>query len=416
MAYFYGYFKNMLLLFVIIIALYLSVTLFFYNKVKGPASGKLFTSTVTFLKYADAAISAIIIISIFVIYIKIIDNHDYILYTYFFYFFSFLILLFIPKAVFSLVFFTGWIFLYLLNRIFKKDFGNKALVISGLLAFSATFIIFLYGIIYGKTNLKTEEVYIYDKQVPEKFDGMRIIHISDLHLGSFNNNTGLIQETVKRINELRPDIVCFTGDLVNNFAAEAEIFDKILSGIKSKSGNFAVLGNHDFGDYTVWKTESTRQTNLNSILKHYKKMGFTLLRNESTVIAIENDSIVIAGVDNWGLPPFKQYGDIYKSLSTAPANTFTIILSHDPSYWDNVIKHIPGADITLSGHTHAMQFGIDCCGIFWSPVKYRYPQWAGFYKFAENCLYVNRGIGFIGFTGRIGMTPEITCITLKKDG
>ena len=272
----------------------------------------------------------------------------------------------------------------------------------------------LFGILIGKTDLSVKKSSITLEKLPFSFNKLKIVQISDLHIGSFCQNRSFVNKTVNNINELKPDIVFLTGDLVNNFADEANGFDSIFKRIKAPLGKFAILGNHDFGDYTVWRTPTTKNVNLKDVMTHYKNMGFTLLRNDHIYIKKGNDSIAIAGVDSWGKHPFKQYGDVNKAIQNIPENIFTILLSHDPSYWDSIIKHISKVDITFSGHTHGMQLGIDNFGLKWSPIQYRYPQWYGLYCYRSKYLYVNRGLGFIGFTGRIGMPPEITFIEIIK--
>jgi uncharacterized protein len=317
-----------------------------------------------------------------------------------------------PKFAFSIILAINYIVRMFL-RIFKiKKNNKKSISYFALVHCIIYFVVMLYGIIYGKTNFTVRNERIETSKLPPSFNKLKIVQISDIHIGSFCNDTASILKVVNIINSLHPDVVLFTGDLVNNFAEEANAFDNILHKINAPLGKFAVLGNHDFGDYTVWRTSGTKNVNLNDIIKHYQVMGFKLLRNENTFIKKGHDSIAIAGVDSWGLPPFKQYGDKNKALKNIPENTFTILLSHDPSYWNTKIKYDSRVNITFSGHTHGMQLGFEKFGLSWSPIQYRYPQWGGLYHFKTQYLYVNRGLGFIGFAGRIGMPPEITLIEL----
>ncbi len=361
----------------------------------------------------DIFISALIFIFIAIYYFQIRNHPNYISFTKIFYSVTFFFLTFIPKLAFAIVQvirFTISVFL----RIFKVKLRKKRPPYIALIHCIIIFFIILWGIAYGKTNFKVREANICSPSLPESFNNLKIVQVSDIHIGSFCNNKSYMLQVVNIINDLKPDIVFFTGDLVNNFADEANGYDSIFQKIKAPLGKYAVLGNHDFGDYTVWRTPETKNTNLNEIIFHYNAMGFKLLRNTNCYIVKGNDSIAIAGVDSWGLPPFKQYGDVMKAIDGIPQNTYTILLSHDPSYWNSVIKYIKKISVTFSGHTHGMQLGLENIGIEWSPIKYRYPQWGGLYCDGEQYLYVNRGLGFIGFTGRIGMSPEITLLEIKK--
>jgi predicted MPP superfamily phosphohydrolase len=218
------------------------------------------------------------------------------------------------------------------------------------------------------------------------------------------------------INMLKSDIVVFTGDLVNNYASEFDQWVEVFNKIEAPLGKFSILGNHDYGEYVPWDTLEEKQQNLEKLINHHANMGFNLLLNQSHILERDGQKLVIAGVENYGLPPFPQYGDLDKALTNISKEDFTVLLSHDPSHWDEkVINHSKDISLTLSGHTHGMQFGIEIPGfIKWSPVKYKYPRWAGLYQVAEKFLYVNRGFGFIGFSGRVGIWPEITKITLRS--
>lgn len=362
----------------------------------------------------DLFISTIIFVFIVIYYFQIRNNSDYHSFTKIFYSVTFFFLTFVPKFAFAIVHIIRTIIIKILIvfGIIKPEKNRPSYI--ALIHSIIIFFIILTGITFGKTDVKVRESGISSSLLPESFNKLRIVQISDFHIGSFCDNKSYLKKVVNIINELKPDIVFFTGDLVNNFAEEAEGFDSIINKINAPLGKFAVLGNHDFGDYTVWRTPETKKTNLNEIVTHYISMGFTLLRNENCYIVKGNDSIAIAGVDNWGLPPFKQYGDVMKAIQGIPQNTFTILLSHDPSYWNTVIKYIKKISVTFSGHTHGMQMGLEYLGIEWSPVKYRYPQWGGLYNYGDQYIYVNRGLGFIGFTGRIGMAPEITLFEIKS--
>jgi len=279
---------------------------------------------------------------------------------------------------------------------------------------SIPFFSILFGITKGKYNYKIHKVNLEFENLPDEFDGFRITQLSDIHCGSFDN-----LEEVKRgidlVNQQNSDVILFTGDLVNNKAEEMERFIQIFKMLKSATGNYSILGNHDYGDYINWPSLDSKNNNLERLKQIHSEIGFRLLLNENIQLRKGNSSIALVGVENWGSPPFPQYGDLKKASAGVENNPFKILLSHDPSHWDKQVSMHPiHYDLTLSGHTHGMQFGIEIPGIKWSPVKYRYPHWAGLYQDGKKYLYVNRGFGFIGFPGRVGIWPEITVITLKK--
>ena len=255
----------------------------------------------------------------------------------------------------------------------------------------------------------------YD-DLPEEFDGFTIAQISDIHSGSFDNKEK-VQYGVNMVTELDADAVMFTGDMVNNLAAEAEPWIDTFRKLAGKNGVFSILGNHDYGDYWRFPNAQDKVDNLNRLKEIHGEMGMDILLNESRYFERNDQRIYIAGVENWGLPPFPQYGDLDTALTGIPKDAFTILLSHDPSHFDaEVKKHKKKVHLTLSGHTHGMQFGIEIPGwIKWSPVKFKYPKWAGLYPELDGqILHVNRGFGFLAFPGRVGIWPEITHITLRK--
>ena len=243
---------------------------------------------------------------------------------------------------------------------------------------------------------------------------MKIVHISDLHLGSFNSIEKL-EKVVNIINNQNPDIVVFTGDLVNNFHNEALPYVETLSKIKSKYGNFSVLGNHDYCDYVGWKRNSDKwKDNFSKMLEIHKDIGFELLLNESKEIIIDNQKFNLVGVENWGAGNFNKDGDLDKAMSLVDENFPTILLSHDPSHWtEQVVDYNKRIDLQLAGHTHGMQFGIDIPGIKWSPVQWRYKQWKGLYNKLDKYIYVNTGVGNLAYAGRVGIMPEISVLHIS---
>ena len=273
---------------------------------------------------------------------------------------------------------------------------------------------FLYGMYKGRYNFKVLKYALHFEDLPEAFDGYRITQISDLHVGSFDNKEK-VEYAIDLINEQESDTILFTGDMVNNRAEEMLPWKESFSKLKAKDGMFSILGNHDYGDYVRWDSDELKAKNLNELQGIQKDIGFDLLRNESRFIEKNGERIAIVGVENWG-KGFKQKGDLKKASETVDANDFKILMSHDPSHWEyQVIDDDYHYHLTLSGHTHGMQFGIEIPGwIKWSPVKWRYKYWAGIYEEKNQLINVNRGFGVLAFPGRVGIWPEITVIELKK--
>ena len=276
------------------------------------------------------------------------------------------------------------------------------------------FVSLLYGMYKGKYNFKVLKYTLYFEDLPVAFDGYRITQISDIHSGSFDNKEK-IEYAVDLVNEQQSDVILFTGDMVNNKAEEMIPWKKTFSRLKAKDGMFSILGNHDYGDYVRWKSDEEKIRNLNDLGKIQREIGFDLLMNESRFLEKDGQRIAIIGVENWG-KGFKQKGDLAKASRNINANDFKILMSHDPTHWEEeVIKDDYHYHLTLSGHTHGMQFGIEIPGwIKWSPAKWRYKYWAGIYKEKGQYINVNRGFGFLAYPGRVGIWPEITVIELKK--
>ncbi len=272
--------------------------------------------------------------------------------------------------------------------------------------------LFIDGITFGKYRHTVRRVKVKFANLPKRFKGYKIIQISDVHSGSFSD-PGKLQHAIDLINEQNPDLVLFTGDMVNNVADEFKPFIPLFSKIKAKDGKFAVLGNHDYGDYVKWNSKDEQKKNLETLIDYQRQAGFDMLRNENRVIEKDGEKIYILGVENWGLKPFPQYGDIDKALENVPQDATKILMSHDPTHFDYVVKkHPKDIHLTLSGHTHGMQFGLDLKNIKWSPVQYRYSKWADLYESEGKMLYVNRGFGVLGYPGRVGVLPEITLFEL----
>jgi predicted MPP superfamily phosphohydrolase len=273
----------------------------------------------------------------------------------------------------------------------------------------------IYGMTFGKYNYKVIKQRVFFPDLPDAFDGFTITQISDIHSGSFDN-PDKINYAIDLINEQDSDMILFTGDIVNTHAKEMhpwiESFNRIR---KHKYGKFSVLGNHDYGEYVTWPSQKAKDENFEAIKNLYGEIDFKLLLNENTFIEKGDDKIAIVGVENWG-NNFKKAGDINKASANLTQDDFKILMSHDPSHWEYEVKnHEKNFHLTLSGHTHGMQFGIEIPGYFkWSLAQYVYKQWAGLYENKGRYVYVNRGFGFHAYPGRVGIMPEITVIELKK--
>ncbi len=286
---------------------------------------------------------------------------------------------------------------------------------AGTLIAGIPFFSMLYGITKGKYQYTVEKIVLTFKDLPKNFDGFKIVQISDIHSGSFDNKDKVF-EGIKKINELNADIVCFTGDLVNAEKDEIDPYIDIFEQIQSKLGKYAVLGNHDYyGNYDRNNSENEKAY-FDDFQTKFDKMGFKLLKNSNEKIALGNESINLVGVENWGAGRwFPKKGDLDLATESIKDKGFNILLSHDPTHWDQkVIAHQKHMHLTLCGHTHGFQFGFKMPGFKWSPAQYRYERWMGLYQEAEKYLYVNRGFGFLGFPGRVGMWPEITLIELRR--
>lgn len=322
---------------------------------------------------------------------------------------------FVTKLVFVMILFTEDIFrmgyAVLNDGRWLERFpfiSQMALILSAFPFFS-----FLYGVTKGKYNYKIHRYKLYFKDLPPAFEGFKLVQISDIHAGSFGNSKA-VKRGVKLINAENADLVVFTGDLVNNKSEEIVPWLSTFGEITANYGKFSVLGNHDYGDYIRWDSIDEKIENLNNLKKYHAEMGFRLLLDENVSVSKNGEEIKILGVENWGLG-FGERGDIKKALKNVSSTDFKILLSHDPTHWQTIIKNYPvKIHLTLSGHTHGMQFGIEALGIKWSPVKYRYPHWAGLADEQGRYLYINRGFGFLGFSGRVGIWPEITTITFHR--
>jgi len=273
----------------------------------------------------------------------------------------------------------------------------------------------LYGMYKGKYNYKVLKYALEFEDLPDAFDGFQITQISDIHSGSFDN-AEKIEYGVDLINQQESDVILFTGDLVNNKADEMDPWIDTFKKLKASDGKFSILGNHDYGDYVDWESDAAKVQNFKKLENVHQQLGFDLLLNENRTLEKNNEKIALVGVENWGAGGFKKAGDLERASTGIGSNDFKILMSHDPSHWEHEVKsNKTHYHLTLSGHTHGMQFGIEIPGwIKWSPVKWRYKYWAGIYEEAGRFINVNRGFGFLAYPGRVGIWPEITVITLKK--
>jgi uncharacterized protein len=275
---------------------------------------------------------------------------------------------------------------------------------------------FLYGMIKGAYRYRIHAVKVPSPNLPEAFNGFKIVQLSDIHTGSFLNTDGL-EKAFEIVMQQGADMILFTGDLVNNMASETKGFEDTYKKLKAPYGVYSVLGNHDYGDYPPgWESPAAKAKNLQDLKDIQKNCGWKLLLNEHVPLEKNGEQIALIGVENWGGKGFAKYGKLDEAYLGADNYPFKILMSHDPSHWDlQVLKDYPKIDLTLSGHTHGMQFGIEIPGVIkWSPVKYLYKNWAGLYKQGEQFLYVNRGLGFLGYPGRLGIWPEITVMELVR--
>lgn len=303
---------------------------------------------------------------------------------------------------------------YLFFFIYLKKKKSKIILLAGAIISTCVSITLIFSSIHGKRDLKITQVDLTFGNLPEHFDNYSIIQFSDFHLGSFVNSKQLLRSSSQIIEKFQPKLILFTGDLVNNFSYETAGWDSLFQKVNVTSQSFSILGNHDYGDYSKWPNEKAKTENFEALVAAHKKMGFHLLRNENVVIRLEGDSIFLAGVENWGHWPFPQYADLDKTLQGIPDNGFTILLSHDPAHWASQVKDKKNIELTFSGHTHGLQWGIKMAGITFSLSYFTQNYWGGLYGENQSFLYVNTGMGTIGVPWRIDLPAELTLITLKR--
>jgi len=332
---------------------------------------------------------------------------------------------FITKLIFILVLFLGDIgrFFYGIGNSIAKPKSSSAepffparrkfITEAAILVAAVPFAGFFYAMIKGKYNYKVHRETLYFDDLPEAFDGFSITQISDIHSGSFDN-TEAVQRGIDLAKAQKSDLFVFTGDLVNNAAWEIEPYIEHFRQLRAPFGQFSILGNHDYGDYIHWDSDAEKAANLEKLKSQHAKLGYRLLLDENLELEKNGQKIALIGVQNWGRG-FIQIGDLDKALKGVAPDAFKILLSHDPTHWEEKVRFNPTTiHLTLAGHTHGAQFGVETDKFRWSPVQYRYLDWAGLINNKNRYLYVNRGFGFLAFSGRLGIWPEITVITLKK--
>lgn len=320
------------------------------------------------------------------------------------YYFMLCLALTIPKCVFALVYMTKYIFQNFTQSNINNIFTNIALIAGGLF-----FIVIVYGTLFGWKKAKVNEVKIESNRLPASFNGFKIVHISDIHASTWMSSPKSLNKIIEKINSLNPDVIMFTGDLITHKTSELKDLKEILNKLHAKYGVYSVLGNHDYSPYYPWKNIMDKKRNFDELIKTENELGWHLLNNRHDYIKINSDSIAIIGVENWGEPPFSKYGNLPKAMEGVDDSCFKILLSHNPSHWKSEVISTD-IDLTLSGHTHAMQLKI--FGL--SPSEIKYKEWSGLYKHENKYLYVNEGLGCTLIPFRFGSWPEITLISLIK--
>ena len=318
----------------------------------------------------------------------------------------YLLLLFsLPQVIFIVY----WLVFVL--PVYKFPQLQKAGMFLGVALLVVFFLLILHGALIGRTKIITNNVTVTSARLPEEFDGFRILQFSDLHAGSFSDKPEFIGELVQKINELKPDMVVFTGDIVNNKSSELDAYLAELEKIQAPYGVYSILGNHDYGDYIIWNSSEDKKDNLERLVRIQEQIGWQVLNDRSVYITKGQDRIVLIGVQNWGEPPFRTYGDLNKAYKDVDKNLFAVLLSHNPSHWRMEVLPETSIDLMLAGHTHAMQMKI----AGFSPIALRYKEWSGLYNEGRRYLYVNEGIGSVFVPMRVGAYPELTVIELKTE-
>ena len=405
----------------ILIVLMVLLDIYVFQAVKiiaHPASGR--TKTIIYAGYWILSIAAIIVLLVLP-YLHFAHQEKILRTT----IFAIILGLFLAKLIAALFFLIDDIrrgVQWTIGKFFPREDGNPGegerisrsvfLSWAGMIAGGGLFATLLNG--FGnKYHYQVKTIPLSYGNLPEAFKGLKIVHISDIHSGSLTDKKA-VMKGIEKILQQKPDLILFTGDLVNNTAGEMEGYMDVFSKLNAPLGVYSTLGNHDYGDYVQWNTADEKKANLEKLKQIHTELGWRLLMNEHIVLEKGADKIALLGIENWSAKArFPKYGNMEKAYTGADAYPFKILLSHDPSHWDAEVRiKYPDIDLMLSGHTHGMQFGVELPGFKWSPVQYVYEQWAGLYERDAQKLYVNRGYGFIGYPGRVGILPEITVLEL----
>jgi predicted MPP superfamily phosphohydrolase len=408
-------------LWLILAGLMVLLDFYVFQIIKTVASGSHRTKSILFTSYWILSIAAIVVL--FILPLLHLDNYSKGVRSTVF---AIIIGLFLAKLIAAVFFLVDDIrrgIQWLVGKVlFKNTEGeqmeeeriSRSLFLSwlGLGVGGALFASLLYGF-SNKYNYKVKKIRLNYLNLPSAFKGLKVVQISDIHSGSFTNKSA-VQKGVEQILQLKPDLILFTGDLVNNTADEMQSYMDVFNQLKAPMGVYSTLGNHDYGDYVQWPSKEAKQQNLEHLKQIHAQLGWQLLMNENVLLEKNGEQIALLGVENWSAKArFPKYGDLAKAYSGTENIGFKILMSHDPSHWDAEVRPNYGdIDLMLAGHTHGMQFGVEIPWLKWSPVQYVYKQWAGLYEEGKQKLYVNRGFGFIGYPGRVGILPEITLFEL----
>ena len=409
----------MFIRFIIILLVLLAVDLYFFQAVK-TLSSSLSSDKKNLVNYVYWTLCAILYAMIIITAFVGQHNIPKILRTYIFSFFVIMELSKILGLVFLIFDDVIRFVRFASNSITKSDTGRdigrlRFLSYLALGISAIPFLSLLRGMVSGAYNYQVKKIKLTLKNLPEEFEGLKIVQISDIHTGSFLDTTHL-QEAFDLILAQKPDIIFFTGDLVNDVASETIGFEDVYKRLKAPLGVFSTLGNHDYGDYTTWENTEAKKANLEQLKRVHKEAGWKLLMNENHLIERNGQQLAIIGIENWGANlRFPKYGKLDQAVVGTENAAVKLLLSHDPSHWEgDVIPKYPNIDVMFAGHTHGMQFGVEIPGFKWSPAQYFYKQWAGLYENGKQQLYVNRGLGFIGYPGRVGILPEISVFELSQ--
>ncbi len=402
----------------IFIAIFLLVDFYLFQAVKGSIKGfsEQTQRTIKIIYWSIPILSVVLTLATFLLYPGYLSGKARNLII------ASIFVVYISKLLAAVFLLIADFFNFIRHTVHRKvspDTADPKLTRSAFIAKSALAVggahvgLMAYGIISGAHDYRVRKVQLPIKGLPKSFDGMTLAQISDIHSGSFFNKTA-VQGGVEMLMAQKPDMVFFTGDLVNNEAKEFNDYFDIFKKIQAPLGVYSTLGNHDYGDYVPWDTPELKAQNLQTLITAHKMMGWNILMDENRAIKMGGDTLGVLGIQNWGLGGFVKKGDLQKALQNTDQMATKLLLSHDPSHWRAQVLDKTDIDVSFAGHTHGMQYGVEIGDFKWSPIQYKYKEWAGLYTEGEQKIYVNRGFGYLGFPGRIGILPEISIFTLKS--